>query len=213
MGRSAARRRTLVWSLRLRLGIGTGGLGTTDRDATLRVHVWRQLRRVGAPYLHKSIWLLPNRPDVQVALGPILLRVQAQGGTVRSMTVRLDRRDHDALVAEQRRDRDEEYQEVVERVPAFLSEITTEMARGRTTYAEVEESEADFQRFEKWLAAITARDYFGAPGGAAARAAVQECRDALAAFEAAALAAEFGEGETDSRAAGSVGLTIVEPAP
>jgi hypothetical protein len=37
------------------------------------------------------------------------------------------------------------------------------------TYAEVEESEADLERFEKWLAAITARDYFGAPAGAAAR--------------------------------------------
>lgn len=59
-------------------------------------------------------------------------------------------------------------------MPAFLSEITTEMARGRTTYAEVEESEADLERFEKWLAAIAARDYFGAPGSAAARAAVQE---------------------------------------
>ena len=130
------------------------------------MHVWRQLRRLSALYLHKSVWLLPNRPDVQVALRPILLRVQAQGGTVRSMTIRLAGRDHDALVAEQRR------------------------RSGRA---------------QQWPPAT--------PGSAAARAAVQECRDALAAFEAAALAAELGEGETDSRPEESVGSTIVEPVP
>jgi hypothetical protein len=49
-----------------------------------------------------------------------------------------------------------------------LSEITMETARGRAPYAEVEESEADLERFEKWLAAITARDYFQAAAGSTA---------------------------------------------
>ncbi|MFF7987148.1 Chromate resistance protein ChrB [Streptomyces sp. NPDC007901] len=30
------------------------------------------------------------------------------------------------------------------------------------TYAEVEESEADLERFDRWLAKIAARDYFDA---------------------------------------------------
>lgn len=179
----------------------------------MRVYVWRQLRRLGALYLHQSVCLLPNRPEVRAALQPILLRVRAQGGTVRNLTIRVEGSEHDALVAEQRNERDEEYREVVERVPAFLSEITMETARGRTTYAEVEESEADLERFEKWLAAITARDYFRAPAGVAARAAVQQCRDALAGFEADALAAEFGEGETSTRRNSAGGLTVVEDAP
>jgi hypothetical protein len=84
-----------------------------------------------------------------------------------------------------------------------------ETARGRATYAEVEESEADLERFEKWLAAITARDYFEAAAGSTARAAVQQCRVALAGFEAAALAAELGEIETDSRINSPVDLTVV----
>jgi hypothetical protein len=113
----------------------------------------------------------------------------------------------------QRDERDEEYREVVERVPAFLSEITLETSRGRVSYAEVEESEADLERFKKWLAAITARDYFNAPAGVAARAAVQQCSDALARFEAAALVAEFGDGETDSRHNSHGGLTVVKDGP
>ena len=186
---------------------------TTGKDATLRIYVWRQLRKLGAVYLHKSVCVLPNHPEMRDALQPVLLRVQAQGGTVRNLTIRVDGADHDALVAEQQRERDDEYREVVERVPQFLAEITTETGRGRATYTEVEESEADLERFEKWLAAITARDYFQAPGGAAARSAVQQCRDALAAFETAALAAELGESETDTRPTDTVNLTAVEDGP
>ncbi|MEV0398453.1 Chromate resistance protein ChrB [Actinoallomurus sp. NPDC050550] len=63
-------------------------------------------------------------------------------------------------------------------------------SRDRATYTEVEESEVDLQRFEKWLAAIIARDYFDAPGGAAARAAVEECKAAFARFEQLAFHAD-----------------------
>ena len=76
---------------------------------------------------------------------------------------------------------------------ALLAELETETARGRATYAEVEESEADLERFDKWLAKIAARDYFAAGGGLAARQAVECCRDALAAFEDAAIAAQAGQ--------------------
>jgi hypothetical protein len=64
-----------------------------------------------------------------------------------------------------------------------------------------------------WAGVLLGGDYFHAQAGVAARAAVQQCRDALAGFEAAALAAEFGEGETDTRRNSAVGLTIVEDAP
>ena len=58
------------------------------------------------------------------------------------------------------------------------------------TYAEVEESEADLERFRSWLAKIAARDYFTAPGGRAARSAVEEAAADLEDFEQAALHAE-----------------------
>ncbi|WP_157870051.1 MULTISPECIES: Chromate resistance protein ChrB [unclassified Streptomyces] len=80
------------------------------------------------------------------------------------------------------------------RAPGLLAELEKETARGNATYAEVEESEADLERFDKWLARIAARDHFGAPGGIAAREAVERCRTALAAFEDAAIAAQAGSG-------------------
>jgi hypothetical protein len=163
---------------------------TSGKEASLRVFVWRELRKMGALYLHKSVCLLPDRPEVRTRLQPVLGRIRGQGGTARVITVSISGDEHQALVDEQRRDRDTEYGEVVERVPQFLAEIEMETARGRATYAEVEESEADLERFEKWLTAIAKRDYFNAPGGDEARAAVQRCREALAVFEIAALAAD-----------------------
>jgi hypothetical protein len=78
-------------------------------------------------------------------------------------------------------------------IPEFLAELDRERARGRTTYAEVEENEADLHRFQSWLAKIAARDYFDAPGAAEAQAAVERCATELAAFEEDALAAEAPE--------------------
>src|SRR5262249_25934257 len=125
----------------------------------------------------------------------LLARVHAQGAAGRVLTIDVpDEREYPALVAEFNAARDAEYAEVLERTPAMLAEIAAEMARGRATYAEVEESEADLDRFRTWLAKIVARDYFGAPGRAAAEEAVTRCAEALADFEAAALSAEAEPG-------------------
>jgi uncharacterized protein YdbL (DUF1318 family) len=146
------------------------------RPAT-RVRVWRKLRSLGALYLHQSVCLLPDRKPVRRQVQRLLASVRADGGTARSLTVTVDdEAEYAGLVAEFNAERDAEYAEVVERAPQLLAELETETARGRATYAEVEESEADLERFDKWLAKIAARDYFAAGGGLAARQAVECCR-------------------------------------
>ena len=56
------------------------------------------------------------------------------------------------------------------------SEITVETARSDASYTEVEESEADLERFETWLTALTAGVCFQAPA-CSIRGAL-ECHDA-----------------------------------
>lgn len=164
---------------------------STGSAASLRVHVWRTLRKLGAVYLQQSVCLLPDRPPVARTVTRLAARVRDQGGQARVVHVRLtDDGELARLIDQQRTDRDVEYAEVVERTPAFLDELEQETARGRTTYAEVEESDADLERFDRWLARIQARDYFDATGGAGARASVERCRQALAQFEEAALTTE-----------------------
>lgn len=91
--------------------------------------------------------------------------------------------------------RDAEYAEVVERAAALVEELSREAARGKLTFAEVEENEADLARLERWLRRVRARDLFGAPGRAAAEAAVQRAAARLEEFTAQAIARDVG-GET-----------------
>ena len=165
-------------------------VSTAGAAAALRMQVWRKLRSLGALYLQQSVCLLPDRPEVAREVWRLLDRVHHQGGIGRLLHIALTEADQAQLAAEMNAARDGEYAEVLDRLPEFLAELDKERARGRTTYAEVEECEADLDRYRSWLAKIGARDYFAAPGGPTARAAVQAAAADLAAFEQAALTAE-----------------------
>lgn len=168
---------------------------STGRGAALRVFVWRQLRKLGGLYIGPSVCLLPKLPTTQEVVDRLVTRVHDQGGRAQVFTVRFsDQVEEEALEQEQRADRDTEYAEVVDRAPGLLAEIEQETARGRATYTEVEESEADLDRFQRWLTSIQARDYFQATARGAAEEAVARCRQALAKFEKTAVDADLNAG-------------------
>ena len=163
----------------------------TGADSVLRVRVWRELRRLGAVYLHSSVCFLPNQADIAATVDALTRRVRNAGGKAQVLkTTFVDEGDEAQIIAEQTADRDREYLEVVERTGEFLAEIARETERHRATYTEVEESEADLERFDRWLKSIMSRDYFHAPGRQEAEAAIHRCRTALASFEDAAVAAD-----------------------
>ena len=139
-------------------------VSTAGAAGTLRVQVWRKLRSLGALYLQQSVCLLAARAEVLREVRRLADRIHQQGGTARILRMRFaDPADEDAVIEELNAARDAEYAEVLERLPALRQELAEETARGRLTYAEVEESEADLDRFRTWLAKIAARDYFSAP--------------------------------------------------
>ncbi|MFJ1766888.1 Chromate resistance protein ChrB [Amycolatopsis sp. NPDC088138] len=169
-------------------------VSTAGAPDSLRVQVWRKLRSLGALYLQQSVCLLPARPEVVREIRRLADRVRRQGGTARVLSMTFtEPAEEEAVIAELNTARDIEYGEVLERIPALRRELADERARGNLTYAEVEESEADLQRFRSWMDKIAARDYFAAPGGLDARNAVDEAAAALADFEEAALQAEAPE--------------------
>ena len=175
--------------------------------STLRVYAWRNLRSLAAYYLQQSVCLVPATPKTTRVAGRVVTRLRAEGGHGEMLRVRLtDSKQEAAVIDALQRERTDEYREVVESTRQFHEELELERRRGRTTYTELEESDADVARYQKWLAAIRARDYFDAPGGREATAAVASCEEALAQFETEALSAELGESGFDSRP----GLRAVE---
>jgi len=183
--------------------VSTPGGGTS----TLRVYAWRTLRSLGAHYLQQSVCLLPATPKTTRAVTRLVTRLRAEGGHGEMLRITLtDDRQEAAVIDAMQRERTDEYRELMERTRTFHAELRFERGRGRATYTELEESDADLARYQKWLAAIRARDYFAAPGGDEAAAAVASCEEALARFESEALAAEL-----DGPAAGAgPGLRAVD---
>lgn len=166
-------------------------VSTAGAVGTLRVQVWRKLRSLGALYVQQSVCLLPARPAVSREVARLADRVRRQGGTARVLQVDLiDSGEQAGVIAELNAARDDEYTELLERLPELSEELERERGRGRASYVEVEENEADLQRYRSWLKKITDRDYFGAPAGATARAAVASAARQLEEFEAEALRRE-----------------------
>ena len=169
-------------------------------SSTLRVYAWRNLRSLGAHYLQQSVCLLPATPKTTRATARVVTRLREEGGHGEMLHIQLtDAKQEAGIIDAIQRERTDEYHEVVESTQQFHEELELERRRGRTTYTELEESDADLARYQKWLAAIRGRDYFGAPGGQEATAAVASCEDALARFETDALSAELGESAPDTR--------------
>jgi hypothetical protein len=168
--------------------------------STLRVYAWRNLRSLGAHYLQQSVCLVPATTTTTRAAARLVTRLRAEGGHGEMLRIRLtDAKQEAAVIDAIQRERTDEYREVVERTRQFHEELQFERRRGRATYTELEESDADLARHQKWLAAIRARDYFDAPGGQQAAAAVASCEEALARFESEALSAELDDSTPNSR--------------
>src|ERR1700733_7556852 len=184
---------------------------TPGRNSAERVYAWRKLRRLGALYLHQSVCVLPAGRPTRSAIDTVIERLHSRGATGEVHIIKFtDEAQETALIDEFQAERSDEYGEVVERTKQFHEELEYERGRGRVTYPEFEESEADLVRHQKWLAAIEARDYFDAPRHAEAVAAVDACERALAAFEETALAAEFQEQPERRERSGVPGLRAID---
>jgi hypothetical protein len=168
-------------------------------SSTLRVYAWRNLRGAGAHYLQQSVCLLPATPATMRVATKVIRRLRAEGGQGEMFRIQLeDARQEARVIDAMQSERTDEYHELIESTRQFHEELEYERIRGRAMYTELEESDADLARYKNWLAAVRGRDYFDAPGGDEASAAVASCEAALAGFESEALSAELDEPESDA---------------
>jgi hypothetical protein len=151
-----------------------------------RTYVWRQLKELGAIYLQQAVGLLPDRPAVRAALDALADRIRTFEGDVSLLETRSPSADWEQeMIRRFNAARDAEYAEVIENVERFEDEITRESQRGKYTFAELEDSEADWEKIQRWLARIDARDFFTAPGRLGVVAAMERGRTKLEQFAAA----------------------------
>jgi len=145
-----------------------------------RTYVWRQLRQLGAVYLQQAVAVLPDRPEIRSGLDQLGERIRLGGGEASLLETASPTTEWEAeLVARFDAARDAEYDEIVESVERFEDEIRRETRKKRFRFAELEESEADWEKLSRWWERLVERDFFGAPGRAAAELALARGRSLL----------------------------------
>ena len=148
-----------------------------------RTYVWRQLRQLGAVYLQQAAAVLPDRPELRVELDRLGQRIRSTGGEASLLeTVSPSRTWEEELVTRFNAGRDAEYEEIIDSVERFEDEIRRETRKKRFRFAELEESETDWEKLQRWFARLTERDFFGAPGKAGAADALARGRTLLDGF-------------------------------
>lgn len=169
--------------------------------AKKRIALWRKIKSLGAIYLQAGVCALPKTDDHKRRLKIIENEIaEMEGEAVLLETTGLDRAQEEKLLARFNADRDEAYQEFLERCAGFEAEIARESAAGKFTFAELEENDEDLKKLASWLDKIRKLDFHGASLAAKARERLAECEALLDAF-----AQQVFEAQDENRPPGGTG--------
>jgi hypothetical protein len=151
--------------------------------AKKRIALWRKIKSLGAVYLQNGVCMLP-RTDDHVRRLKIMENeiVEMDGESVLLETNGLDRVQEEKLRTRFNADRDEAYQEFLQRCDGFEGEIARESAAGKFTFAELEENDEDLKKLASWLEKIRKLDFHGASLAGKARERLAQCETLLDTF-------------------------------
>ncbi len=148
-----------------------------------RVALWRRLKSMGGIYLQSGVCLLPKTDDHVRRLKMLENDVAEMGGESLILeTVALNQAQEDKVVARFKTDRDDQYEEFLDKCNDFEGEIAKEIAASHYTYAELEENDVDLKKLQGWLEKIHKLDFYGAPLATEAATRLQACEALLEAY-------------------------------
>ncbi|KYO68666.1 Chromate resistance protein ChrB [Thermovenabulum gondwanense] len=151
--------------------------------STQRVKVWRKLKDMGAFYIQQSVAIMPYFEEAGKEILQIALDIRNNGGESYAFTVHnISDKDSNMLIANFNKQRDEEYQELIDKCEDFLKEIQKETERENFTFAELEENDEELDKLKRWHEKINKRDFFNAPKRDSALRIIEECENALKEF-------------------------------
>lgn len=161
-----------------------------------RTYVWRQLKQLGAHYLQQAAVILPDQQELRANLDALSQKIRDFGGEASLLpTVSPDLTWQQEIVERFNQARDAEYAEIVENVERFEDEIRRERSKGRFTFAQLEDIEADWEKIQRWYERIRTRDFFGAAGRHGTDEALARGQSALETFTLEVGAREGAEAE------------------
>jgi len=97
-------------------------------------------------------------------------------------TVALDRGQEEKVVARFKAERDDAYEEFIDKCADFEGEIAKETAASHFTYAELEENDVDLKKLQGWLEKIKKLDFYGGARAIEAEERLRTCEVLLDAY-------------------------------
>lgn len=148
-----------------------------------RVSVWRAIRKLGAISLQHSVCALPDTKENRRHLLRLGGTIEAIGGEAFLLRGEpIDRTTRDRLEKTYSEAIEKELEEFMTECRKFKDEIVREIEIQKLTQAELAEEEESYERLERWFAALSAKDIFGASAAPDAERALKESSAALDGF-------------------------------
>ena len=167
-----------------------------SEPSKVRVAIWRRIRSLGAVYIQNSICVLPATTEHQRQLRMVQSEIERGGGdAVIFETLALDPKQEERVVAYFKKDREQDYEEFLDKCADYKKEVAKEVDADHYTFAELKENDEDLKKLKNWLERIKTLDFYGAPARETAEKQLAECESLLDAY-----AAEVFEREQNSKA-------------
>jgi hypothetical protein len=148
--------------------------------AKKRVALWRRLKGMGAVYLQNGVCVLPKTDDHVRRLKMLENDIaEARGDSVILETVALDPTQEGKVITRFKAERDDAYEEFIDKCDDFEREVAKEVEASHFTYAELEENDVDLKKLQGWLAKIRKLDFYGAERSAEAEERLKGCEAVL----------------------------------
>jgi hypothetical protein len=104
---------------------------------------------------------------------------EARGESVILETVALDQTQEGKVITRFKAERDDAYEEVIDKCDDFEREVAKEVEANHFTYAELEENDVDLKKLQGWLTKIRKLDFYGAERSAEAEERLKGCEAVL----------------------------------
>lgn len=152
-------------------------------QSTVRVSVWRKLKRCGSVSLGQSIWVLPLTDEHIGTFSEISKEItENEGSAYIAKADFLKTGNTVDVISVFNKVRDEEYLEFLDKCEDYFHEIDRETERRNFTFAELEENEEEYSKLVEWLRKISTRDFYHASLKDKAETELQKCKLLLDGF-------------------------------
>ena len=130
-----------------------------SEPSKLKVRVWREFKKLGAIYPQMSLCILPNNDENIVKLDEIFRLILSEGKFIKITTNELDKNEHGKLLEMYRKERDKQYDEIVEECQEFIDENNLNIKNNKFTQEEVDEMEEVLDGLYRWFGKALSLDW------------------------------------------------------